>query len=156
MNRNWGLGGGWSRKSDRGNDRLLLTIAVALAYGALAAVLAAASFTSAKAEIPGLFHGASLIFAVLFASAGCWGYVICTQRRFHAAFGQSAPFRRVLAFFLRGAVYLAVSFLLALGAGMAGPDLMAGMMLCFAGGVGAAAAFQTVLAFTPRPTTHAA
>ncbi len=149
MTRNWGIpskDGAFGKARDA---KPLATMAATIAFGVLAASLAAFSFIEARTFLTGLFRGPSLITAVVAAGFGCWAYVWLAWPRFAAQFSGGDAFSDLIRFYGRAAIGLVA--LLAFGnalrmfAGL-GP---AGLALCVSGGAAAAAAFQTVLPFVP-------
>lgn len=156
MTRNWGL----PQKPDAAafrqarSERPLSVLALSALYGVIGAAIAAISFAEARALATSLFHGASLVAAVVAAGFGCWTYVWLARPRFAAHFtGKSDAFSDLLRFYAVGA--LALILLIAAGrlAEMIIGDVAGILILCISGGAGAAAAFQTVLAFVPRYKT---
>jgi len=155
MKRNWGLGGPRPRRNRaEGVWSFGLPGVVATAvFGAAAAAATAASFAAARGQIEGLFHGASMAWAIVAAGFGCWTYVAAARRRFAVAGtpGASAePLSALLKSYLRAALALAVAFGLSRLAALGAADRVAALLLCLTGGMGAAAAFQAVLTFAPR------
>ena len=151
MARNWGIptkGGVGFR--DAKIAKPILTLVVSAIYGAIGAAIAAISFAEARSVLVGLFHGASLIAAILAAGFGCWGYIWLTRPRFASLFsGKGDPFSSLIRFYARAAICLFVLLILSEAAGLLPTNLISVLLLCISGGAGAAAAFQTVLAFVP-------
>ncbi len=150
MKRNFGLpskDAGLARARDA---KPVATLFVSAVFGIIGAAIAALSFSEARSILSNLFHGRSLVAAVVAAGFGCWMYVWIARPRFAAHFQpQGDAFSDLLQFYAKAVVSLVV--LLAIGRFIA-PSLGAipgVMVLCAAGGAGAAAAFQTVLAFVP-------
>lgn len=156
MTRNWGL----PQKPDDASFRRARTerpaavLALSAVYGVIGAAVAAISFAEARAAGTSLFHGASLVAAIGAAGFGCWAYVWLARPRFAAHFtGKGDAFSDLLRFYCVGA--LALFALVAVGkiAGLVLGDIASIVLLCISGGAGAAAAFQTVLAFVPHYRT---
>jgi hypothetical protein len=152
MARNWGLpvkADGVFRKAR--SARPMATLGLSALYGIIGAAVAAIAFNDARALWrTDLFHGLSLIMAVVIAGFGCWLYVWLARPRFAAHFAaEGDAFSDLLRFYARGAIGLGVALLVAKLVEFATTDLVSVLILCAAGGAGAAAAFQTVLAFVP-------
>lgn len=153
MTRNWGLpqkpdGAGFRRAR---SENPVATLSLSVVYGAIGAAVAAISFNEARDLIVGLFRGPSLIAAIVAGGFGCWAYVWLARPRFAAHFtGKGDAFSDLLRFYAVGALVLAALFGAAKGAELLGVNLLSVLLLCIAGGAGAAAAFQTVLAFVPN------
>jgi hypothetical protein len=152
MTRNWGI----PTKRDQAvfrrarTSRPIATLGLTAIYGVIGAAVAAMSFNDARALIDHLFHGPSLIWAVVTAGFGCWFYVWLARARFAAHFtGEGDAFSDLLRFYARGAAGLIVVFIVGNLSELATGELLSVLILCAAGGAGAAAAFQTVLAFVP-------
>ena len=153
MSRNWGLPSKAGAKAfhDAKVAKPLLTLFVSAVFGVFGAAVAVISFGAAREALSGLFHGGSLFAAVAAAGFGCWLYVWLARPRFAAQFaGKSDAFSSLIRFYARAAVGLGGL----LGAGFAAGgllslELVGVALLCMCGGAGAAAAFQTVLAFVP-------
>ncbi len=151
MPRNWGI----PQKSDGAfvkarSERPFATLGISAVYGIIGAAFAAVSFNEARDLLADLYRGASLIGAVVAAGFGCWAYVWAARPRFAAHFtGAGDAFSDLLRFYVLGTVGLAVVFALAKGAQLAAGDVASVLLHCISGGAGAAAAFQTVLAFVP-------
>jgi len=156
MNRNFGLPpkpGDAAFRSAR-NERPVSTVLATAAFGVIGAALAAISFNEAREFFSSLFHGRSLIAAILAAGFGCWMYVWIARPRFAAHFKpERDPFSDLVKFYAKAALSLIAIYLLGRYGTPAG-NLISGMLLCAAGGAGAAAAFQTVLAFVPAYETE--
>lgn len=153
MSRNWGMPSKAGAKTfrDAKTAKPLLTLFVSAIFGVFGAAVAVISFGAAREALSGLFHGGSLIAAIAAAGFGCWLYVWLARPRFAAQFaGKSDAFSSLIRFYARAAVALIV--LLATGLAVGGLlsfQLASVALLCMSGGAGAAAAFQTVLAFVP-------
>ena len=153
MTRNWGLPARDAQRAvrDAKTTKPLLTLFISAVFGIIGAAVAAMSFGEARDVIANLFHGGSLIAAIVAAGFGCWSYVWLARPRFAAQFsGAGDGFSSLLRFYARAA--LALTALLALGIASIGvaPAVVTVLALCASGGAGAAAAFQTVLAFVPH------
>ena len=152
MTRNWGLPAKEERAAirDAKKSTPLLTLAVSAVFGVMAAAIAAISFAQAQEMIVNLFHGASLVAAVIAAGFGCWSYVWLARPRFAAQFtGRGDAFSSLLRFYVRAAVILFLVLIIGQNAGLIAPNIVSVLLLCVSGGAGAAAAFQTVLTFVP-------
>ncbi len=152
MTRNWGLPARDAHRAvrDAKTAKPLLTLFISAVFGVIGAAVAAMSFSEARDVIANLFHGGSLVAAIVAAGFGCWSYVWLARPRFAAQFSAAGDgFSSLLRFYARAA--LALSALLALGIVSIGlaPAVVTVLVLCASGGAGAAAAFQTVLAFVP-------
>lgn len=152
MTRNWGLPARDAQRAlqDAKTAKPLMTLFVSGVFGVIGAAVAAMSFAEARDVIANLFHGGSLVAAILAAGFGCWMYVWLARPRFAAQLsGNRDGFSSLLRFYARAA--LALSVLLAAGVISIGfaPAVVTVLLLCASGGAGAAAAFQTVLAFVP-------
>ena len=152
MTRNWGLPsrpGGIDLRDAR-SARPLATLGVTALYGIIGAAAAAISFTEARQILDNLFHGRSLIMAVLAAGFGCWAYIVAARPRFAAHFtGTGDAFSVLVRFYAAGALALAALYAIGRLADALAGDIFGVLVLCACGGAGAAAAFQTVLAFVP-------
>jgi len=86
MPRNWGLPAKDQHAAfiNAKTAKPLLTLVVSAIFGVIGASVAAVSFTEARALAPDLFHGASLIAAVIAAGFGCWSYIWLARPRFAA------------------------------------------------------------------------
>ena len=152
MSRNWGLpvkatppGFRRARRS-----RPIATLGVSAAYGVMGAAIAAMSFNAARGQIDNVFHGATLIFAVVSAKLGCWLYFWLARARFVAQItGDGDAFSDLMKFFAPAGAGLVIFFLAAVFSDFVIGDMASVLLLCMSGGAGAAAAFQTVLAFVP-------
>lgn len=153
MSRNWGLPSKADAKAfhDAKTAKPLLTLFVSAVFGVFGAAIAVISFGAAREALAGLFHGGSLVAAVGAAGFGCWLYVWLARPRFAAQFaGRKDAFSSLLRFYARAVVSLGA--LMAAGFAVGGAlsfELIGVALLCMSGGAGAAAAFQTVLAFVP-------
>lgn len=152
MARNWGIP---PKEEDAAFARArttkpLMTLGVSAVFGVIGAAIAAISFADARDIIENVFKGWSLIFAVIAAGVGCWTYVWLARPRFAAHFSGGDAFSDLLRFYAKAAIGLTVALGLAKLADFFVGDRLAVFLLCLAGGAGAAAAFQTVLAFVPR------
>ncbi len=153
MKRNWGLPARGAQRAvrDAKTVKPLMTLFVSAVFGVIGAAVAAMSFAEARDVIANLFHGGSLVAAIIAAGFGCWSYVWLARPRFAAQFsGAGDGFSSLLRFYARAA--LALSVLLIAGVVSIGfaPAVASVSILCASGGAGAAAAFQTVLAFVPH------
>lgn len=152
MTRNWGLPAKDDHTAfrDAKTAKPLMTLAVSAVFGIIGASVAAISFAEASDLISRLFHGGTLVAAIVAAGFGCWSYIWLARPRFAAQFsGQGDAFSILLRFYARAAFGLFVVLLAGRYAGMIAPDIVSVLLLCACGGAGAAAAFQTVLAFVP-------
>lgn len=152
MPRNWGIPQkpGENPLAQARSERPFATLGISAIYGIIGAAIAAISFNDARGLLTDLFHGPSLIAAVVAGGFGCWGYVWMARPRFAAHFtGRGDAFSDLLRFYFIGAIGLTVLILVAKGAELLAGDLVGVVLLCISGGAGAAAAFQTVLAFVP-------
>ena len=152
MSRNWGLPNknGANAFRDAKVSKPMLTLFTSAVFGIIGASVSVISFAEARDALSGLFHGGSLIAAVLAAGFGCWLYVWLARPRFAAQFaGKADPFSSLLRFYMRAAAALAALLIAGLAAGLLPLKIISVAMLCFSGGAGAAAAFQTVLSFVP-------
>ena len=153
MTRNWGI----PSKDDRlalrhaKREKPVLTTIMTTTFGVFGAAVAVISFNEARTLLSGLFHGGSLIGAVLAAGFGCWAYIWLARPRFAAHFssGPGDPFSGLLRFYVRATIALLVTLMIARGAQLIAADIFSVMLLCVSGGAAAAAAFQTVIAFVP-------
>lgn len=153
MNRNWGLPSKQERAAVRSakEAKPLATLAMSVVFGVFGAAVAALSFSGAQELLSGIFHGRSMIMAVLAAGFGCWAYVWLARPRFAAHFdGRGDAFADLLQFYARAALALAVLLLIGRFSDVIVGDFIKVLILCASGGAGAAAAFQTVLAFVPN------
>jgi len=152
MKRNWGLSAkdGQSAIRDAKISKPVLTLIMSAVFGVIAASVAAISFSVAADRIANLFHGLSLIAAVLSAGFGCWSYIWLARPRFAAQFtGKGDAFSILLRFYAKAALALCVILMLGYQAGLLASNHISVLLLCLSGGAGAAAAFQTVLTFVP-------
>ena len=150
MTRNWGL----PQKTDAfrraRRSKPFATLFITALFGVLGAAVAVISFAEARDMVEELFHGKSLILAVLAAGFGCWAYVWLARPRFAEHFtGTGGAFSDLLRFYVRAAAGLCALLAIAAAAHFTLGDFYAILVLCLSGGAGAAAAFQTVLAFVP-------
>ena len=148
MTRNWGLPAkdGHTAFRDAKTAKPLLTLAVSAIFGVIGASIAALSFAAARTLLVDLFHAG----AVIAAGFGCWSYIWLARPRFAAQFsGQGDAFSNLLRFYVRATILLFVVLIAGKYAGHIAPDIIGVILLCASGGAGAAAAFQTVLAFVP-------
>ncbi len=152
MTRNWGL----PSKTDGAAFRdakiakPIFTLCISAIFGIVAAAIAVTSFAEARQALAGLFHGGSLIAAVVAAGFGCWAYIWLARPRFAAQFtSKGDAFSSLLRFYVRAAISLLVLLIIGQAAGAISPKLISVLLLCISGGAGAAATFQTVLAFVP-------
>jgi hypothetical protein len=153
MTRNWGLPAknGPSAFRNAKEAKPLMTLCVTAVFGAVSVAIAAISFAEARDVLANLFHGASLVAAVIAAGFGCWGYVWIVRPRFAAHFtGQGNAFSSLLRFYARATVVLFLILIIGENIGSIAPKLFSVLILCVSGGAAAAAAFQTVLAFVPH------
>ena len=153
MSRNWGLPSKPGNATLRGAKvrRPLATLFVSGVFGIIGAMIAGFSFTEARILLDGLFRDKSLFAAVFLAGLGAWFYIWLVRPRFAAHFtpGGGDPFSDILRFYAKATVGLFVFLILARLSRFVAGDMAAVLMLCASGGAGAAAAFQTVIAFVP-------
>lgn len=152
MTRNWGLPPKAGKRTflDARTAKPVMTLFVSAVFGVIGASVAAISFTDARDYASSLFHGPSLIAAVIAAGFGCWSYVWLARPRFAAQFsGRGDAFSKLLRFYAKAALGLGLVLLAAKLSGRIDPKLISILLLCISGGAGAAAAFQTVLTFVP-------
>jgi len=124
---------------------------VSAVFGVIGASVAAMSFAGARSAIANLFHGGTLVGAIIAAGFGCWIYVWLARPRFAAHFsGQGDPFSSLIRFYARAAILLMTLLLIGHSIDVIAPEMFSVLLLCISGGAGAAAAFQTVLAFVPH------
>jgi hypothetical protein len=157
MTRNWGLPPTPDEVAFRQarTTHPFATLGLSLVYGVIGAAVAAISFREAADLIADLFRGPSLVVCVIAAGFGCWSYVWLARPRFAAHFtGKSDAFSDLLRFYAVGALVLFALIALAKGAEFVAGEIASVLVLCVAGGAGAAAAFQTVLAFVPAYRTN--
>lgn len=153
MNRNWGLPAKQERAAVRNAKEMkpFATLSISVVFGVFGAALAAISFGDARELLSGLFHGRSLIPAVLAAGFGCWAYVWLARAKFAAHFdGRGNAFSDLLKFYGRATLALIILLFVGRFSGLITGDFIRVLILCATGGAGAAAAFQTVLAFVPN------
>ncbi len=152
-NRNWGLPSRDEQRAirDAKSIKPALTLFVSAVFGVIGAGVAAVSFAEARLGLAGLFHGPSLIGAVIAAGFGCWMYIWLARPRFAAQLsGKGDAFAKLVRFYAKAAFSLGAVLLVATLLGGLQPRLLSVLLLCASGGAGAAAAFQTVLAFVPH------
>ncbi len=149
MGRNWGIPGKPAAVRQAEDARPLATLGVTAIFGVAAATIAAVSFSDAASRYLGLFHGASLAFAVLAAGFGCWLYVFIAWPRFAANFTGGDGFPVLVSFYAKAAGALILMAGAVAGLNAIAPPPIAGAAACFAGGAAAAAAFHTVIVFVP-------
>ena len=152
MTRNWGLPTKGERTAfrDAKDNKPLLTLLISAVFGVIGAAVAVMSFAEARVVIANLFHGGTLIVAIVAAGFGCWAYIWLARPRFAAHFsGQGDPFSNLIRFYARAAVLLFVLLFVGQSIDLIAPNMLSVLLLCISGGAGAAAAFQTVLAFVP-------
>ena len=152
MTRNWGLPPkpGFDIRRAR-TARPAATLALTALYGVIGAAIAAVSFNDARGVFENVFHGRTLVMAIIAGGFGCWAYVWIARPRFAAHFtGRRDAFSDLLIFYAWGAFFLVAAWLAAGLADRLGGELISVILHCAAGGAGAAAAFQTVLAFVPE------
>ncbi|MEL6379371.1 MAG: hypothetical protein AAFW83_02485 [Pseudomonadota bacterium] len=153
MSRNFGLPSKPGNVTLRGakDIRPVATLFVSGIFGIIGAMIAGISFTEARVLLGGLFHDKSLFAAVFLAGFGAWFYVWLVRPRFAAHFqpGGGDPFSDILRFYVKAACGLLIFLLIARASRFAAGDMAATLLLCASGGAGAAAAFQTVIAFVP-------
>lgn len=151
-NRNWGLPSKGEKLAfrDAKTAKPGMTLFVSAVFGVLGAAIAVISFAEARDAIAGLFHGGSLIATIIAAGFGCWVYIWIARPRFAAQFSSKGDaFSKLLRFYGRAAIALGLTVGGALLLAGIEPKIISVLLLCAAGGAGAAAAFQTVLAFVP-------
>ncbi|MEM8771260.1 MAG: hypothetical protein AAGD92_06400 [Pseudomonadota bacterium] len=152
MTRNWGIPAKNAQRavSNAKTVKPLMTLLVSVIFGVIGASVAVISFAEARGLLTGLFHGMSLIGAVIAAGFGCWTYIWLARPRFAAQFsGEGDGFSSLLRFYAQAAVALFAVLIIAWTSQLLTPQIVTVLILCLAGGAGAAAAFQTVLAFVP-------
>ncbi len=157
MSRNWGIPSKPANTTMRHakNSRPLATLLVSFGFGVIGAVVAGVGFSEARVTLAGLFHDKSLYAAVFAAAFGCWFYVWLVRPRFAAHFNPEStpikvePFFDIIRFYARSAAGLLLFLFIARFSQYIAGDMIATLLLCAAGGSGAAAAFQTVIAFVP-------
>lgn len=152
MTRNWGL----PTKPEQATfnsarkARPFATLGITAIFGVIGAAIAAISFNTARGHIDDLFHGGSLVMAVVAAGFGCWAYIWIARPRFAAHFKPVGDaFSDLLRFYARATLVLVVILLAAQVSNFIAGDVVTVILLCASGGAAAAAAFQTVLAFVP-------
>lgn len=153
MTRNWGLPpkDGETTFRHAKNKKPVLTLLISAVFGVIGASVAAMSFAGARTALANLFHGGTLIVAIVSAGFGCWAYVWLARPRFAAHFSSEGdPFSSLIRFYARTAVFLLVLLFIGQSIDLIAPNMFSVFLLCISGGAGAAAAFQTVLAFVPH------
>lgn len=136
--------------------RPLATLGVSAVFGVLGAALSTLSFAGARSVITHVFHGWSLILAVIAAGFGCWVYIWIARPRFAAHFSGGDDVSDLVRFFARAAVALITVFACAQFFQFLKIETVSVLLFCAAGGAASAAAFQTVLAFVPAYRTNGA
>lgn len=152
MSRNWGLPKGKKTGAfrDAKVEKPVMTLLVSAVFGVLGASLSVIGFAAARDAVHDLYHGASLIAAVISGGFGCWAYVWLARPRIAAQItGERHAFSSLLRFYAQAAVSLSALLLLSIALRKTAPEIVYVAMFCITGGAGAAAAFQTVLAFVP-------
>lgn len=152
MARNWGLPPRPEQAAIRRARRArpLATLGASAVFGVIGAAVAAFSFAEARDLIENVFHGRMLILAIVSGGIGCWTYVWLARPRFAAHFtGDGDAFSDLVRFYLRAGLALAIVLGVAAASRFIVGDVLSVALLCVSGGAGAAAAFQTVLAFVP-------
>ncbi len=152
MTRNWGLPPRSGQRAflDAKTAKPVMTLFVSAVFGVIGASVAVISFADARIYAASLFHGPSLIAAVVAAGFGCWMYVWLARPRFAAQLsGRGDAFSKLLRFYAKAALGLGLVLLAGKFAEVVDPKLISILLLCISGGAGAAAAFQTVLTFVP-------
>ena len=153
MTRNWGLPARDAQQAVRNakTAKPILTLFVSAIFGIIGAAVAAMSFAEARDVIANLFHGGTLIVAIAAAGFGCWSYVWLARPRFAAQLsGVQDGFSNLLRFYARAALALSLLLIIGIVSISFAPAMLTVLALCVSGGAGAAAAFQTVLAFVPH------
>lgn len=152
MTRNWGL----PRKEpgrtviDAKAAKPLLTLFISFIFGVIGASVAIIGFAGARDLMTGLFHGGSLVLSVLAAGLGCWFYIWLARPRLAEQFlGSGGAFSTLLRFYAKAALVMFSIVAVAYASTIFAPEIVTVLILCAGGGAGAAAAFQTVLAFVP-------
>ena len=152
MSRNWGLPNKETRRAlrDAKVAKPLLTLFTSAVFGVFGAAIAAISFAEARNALAGLFHGQSLVAAIVAAGFGCWLYIWLARPRFAAQFsGKGDVYSSLIRFYATAAAALLALLVVGQGVGFIAPKIATVILLCMSGGAAAAAAFQTVLAFVP-------
>lgn len=153
MKRNWGLPARAAQRAvqDAKSAKPMMTLFISAIFGVIGVAVAAISFAEARSVIANLFHGGSLVAAVLAAAFGCWSYVWLARPRFAAQLSREGDgFSSLLRFYARAALILSVLLIFGFISMGFAPAVFSVLILCASGGAGAAAAFQTVLAFVPH------
>lgn len=150
MARQWGL----PQKEEEAflrarRARPFATLGISAVFGILGAAISTLSFAGARGAIQHVFHGWSLIAAVIAGGFGCWLYIWIARPRFAAHFAGGDDFSDLLRFFARAALALAAAFGAAQVFQFLKIETVSALLFCASGGAAAAAAFQTVLAFVP-------
>ena len=153
MKRNWGIPARDAQRAMQNakSSKPAMTLFISAVFGVIGVAVAAMSFAEARNVIANLFHGGSLVAAIVAAGFGCWSYVWLARPRFAAQFSEVRDgFSSLLRFYARAALGLAVLLILGVLSIGFSPPVVSVLILCASGGAGAAAAFQTVLAFVPH------
>jgi hypothetical protein len=150
MARQWGL----PQKEEEAflrarRARPLSTLGISAVFGILGAAISTLSFAGARGAIEHVYHGWSLILAVIAGGFGCWLYIWIARPRFAAHFSGGDDFSDLLRFFARAALALVAVFGVAQFFQYLKVETVSALLFCASGGAAAAAAFQTVLAFVP-------
>ena len=153
MKRNWGLPSKQDREAfrDARSKKPLLTLFVTAVFGIIGAAIAAISFSDARTTIADVFHGLTLVVAIIASGFGCWGYIWLARPRFAAQFsGDRDAFSDLIRFYVKAAICLFLALIIARASAPLAADMVTVLLLCASGGAAAAAAFQTVIAFVPH------
>ncbi|MEM8935604.1 MAG: hypothetical protein AAGC77_04280 [Pseudomonadota bacterium] len=153
MARNWGLSTNDERRTlrDAQTAKPVLTLLASFVFGVVGASVAVLSFSLARGATTDLFQGFYLLLSVIAAGFGAWGYVWLALPRFAAQFRAIGdPFSKLIRFYLRAAILLVILTFIGRVMLTTAPNILTTLVLCISGGAGAAAAFQTVLAFVPN------
>lgn len=157
MPRQWGIPPKQDDAFDRARRiRPLATLAVTAIFGIFGAALSTLSFVGARATASDVFHGWSLVAAIVAGGFGCWAYIWIARPRFAAHFTGGDGFSALIKFYARAAFALAVLFAIAQALLIGKSETFSALLFCITGGAAAAAAFQTVLAFVPAYQNDAA
>ncbi len=149
MTRNWGLPTKPDAFRKARKARPFATLGITAVFGVIGAAVAAISFNDARDVVDNVFHGGSLVMAIVAAGFGCWMYIFLARPRFAAHFSGGDAFSDLLKFYARAALGLFAVLIAAKLVQFVAGDLISVLLLCVSGGACAAAAFQTVLAFVP-------
>jgi len=152
MGRNWGIPSkpGNATMRTAKSDQPVLTMFASAVFGVIGAGVAGYSFAQAQDLLTGVFQDKSLIVAVAAAGFGAWFYVWLVRPRFAAHFQPGGnAFSDIIRFYARSALGLLVFYAFARFSPAYTGSFLSTVLLCAAGGAGAAAAFQTVIAFVP-------